>query len=90
MRGVIMVAIRTIDIRNDFKRVSEIVNSGEKVLIARPKNQNLVVLSEKDYNELEKAKRNAEYLAKLDMSMQQVEDGKVIVKTLEELEEMAK
>ena len=85
-----MVAIRTIDIRNDFKRVSEIVNSGEKVLIARPKNQNLVVLSEKDYNELEKAKRNAEYLAKLDMSMQQVEDGKVIVKTLEELEEMAK
>ncbi|MDR2558572.1 MAG: type II toxin-antitoxin system Phd/YefM family antitoxin [Oscillospiraceae bacterium] len=85
-----MVALRTVDFRNDFKRVSEIVYSGEKVLIARPKNQNLVVLSEKDYNELEKAKRNAEYLTKLSESRQQVADGKVIVKTIEELEEMAK
>jgi antitoxin YefM len=86
----IMVALRTVDFRNDFKRVSEIVYSGEKVLIARPKNQNLVVLSERDYNELEKAKRNAEYLAKLNESRQQIEDGKVVVKTIEELEEMAK
>ena len=85
-----MIALRTIDLRNDFKRISEIINSGEKVLIARPKNQNLVVLSEKDYNELEKAKRNAEYLEKLDRSVKQLADGKTVVKTMEELEDMAK
>ncbi|MCL1823279.1 MAG: type II toxin-antitoxin system Phd/YefM family antitoxin [Oscillospiraceae bacterium] len=85
-----MIALRTIDLRNDFKRVSEIINSGEKVLIARPKNQNLVVLSEKDYNELEKAKRNAEYLEKIDRSVRQIAEGKVIIKTTEELEGMAK
>lgn len=34
--------------------MSNLVNSGEKVLIARPHNENLVVLSEKEYNELEK------------------------------------
>ena len=85
-----MIALRTIDFRNDFKKVSEIINSGEKVLIARPKNQNLVVLSEKDYNELERTKQNSEYLAKLNMSAKQIEEGKIVVKTLEELEEMAK
>jgi antitoxin YefM len=85
-----MIALRTIDLRNDFKKVSELINSGEKVLIARPKNQNLVVLSEKDYNDLEKAKRNAEYLEKIDKSLRQLADGNVITKTMEELEDMAK
>jgi antitoxin YefM len=85
-----MIALRTVDLRNDFKRVSELVNAGEKVLIARPHNENLVVLSEKEYNELEKARHNAEYLAKIDRSMRQVAEGRVVVKTMEELEEMAK
>jgi len=84
-----MIALRTIDIRNDFKRVSDLINSGEKVLIARPRNENLVVLSEKEYNELDKARRNAEYLAKIDEAIQQVTDGRVVVKTMEELEAMA-
>ena len=85
-----MVALKTVDLRNDFKRVSEIVQSGETVLISRPHNENLVVLSEKKYNEMEKARRNAEYLAMIDKSLQELADGKVVVKTMEELEEMAK
>jgi antitoxin YefM len=85
-----MIALRTVDLRNDFKRVSELVSSGEKVLIARPHNENLVVISEKEYNELEKARLNAEYLDKIDRSMQQLAEGRVVVKTMEELEEMAK
>jgi antitoxin YefM len=85
-----MIALKTIDLRNDFKRVSALVNAGEKVLIARPRNENLVVLSEKEYNELEKARRNAEYLAKIDAAMERVSQGRVVVKTMEELEEMAK
>ena len=83
-----MIAIKTIDLRNNFKKVSDIINSGEKVLISRPHNENLVVLSEKEYNELEKAYRNNEYLAKLDKSIQQLAEGKVVVKTIEELEAM--
>ena len=85
-----MIALRTVDLRNDFKRVSELVNSGEKVLIARPRNENLVVLSEREYNELEKARRNVEYLAKIDRAFLRVAEGRVVVKTMEELEEMAK
>jgi antitoxin YefM len=85
-----MIALRTIDLRNDFRRVSDLVNAGEKVLIARPHNENLVMLSEKEYNELDKARRNAEYLITLNESMKQYAEGRVVVKTMAELEEMAK
>ncbi|MDR2591889.1 MAG: type II toxin-antitoxin system Phd/YefM family antitoxin [Chitinispirillales bacterium] len=84
-----MLALRTADLHNDFGRISEIIDSGERVLIAQPQSQNLVVLSERDYNELEKAKRNAEYLEKIDRSSRQVAEGRLVVKTMEELEEMA-
>jgi len=83
-----MIALRTIDLRNDFKRVSALVNSGEKVLIARPRNENLVVISENEYNELEKARRNAEYLMKIDRAIENVSEGRVVVKTMAELEAM--
>ena len=84
-----MTALRTIDLRNDFKRVSELVNSGETVLIARPRNENIVVLSERVYNDLEKARRNAEYLAKIDGALGRVALGRTVEKTMAELEEMA-
>jgi antitoxin YefM len=41
------------------------------------------------YNAIIKAARNAEYLDMIDRSMEQIKQGKVVVKTLEELEEMA-
>jgi antitoxin YefM len=85
-----MIALKTVDMRNDFKKVSDLVNAGEKVLIARPRNENLVVLSEKEYNQLEKAAKNAAYLDKIDRSLQQLAEGRVVVKTMEELEDMAK
>ena len=84
-----MITIKTVDLRNDFKRISDIIRDGEKVIISRPHNENLVVLSEKEYNELEKSRRNAEYLAMIDRSLQELAEGKVVVKTMEELEEMA-
>lgn len=57
---------------------------------SRPHNQNLIVSSEAEYRELEKLRRNAEYLAKLERSMQQFKDGKVVVKTMDELLNMEK
>lgn len=41
------------------------------------------------YNELQKAKQNLEYLMKLEESFKEFEEGKVVVKTMEELEAMA-
>lgn len=52
---------------------------------SHPHNQNLIVISEAEHCELEKSRRNAEYLAKLEHSMQQFKEGKVVVKTMDEL-----
>ena len=52
---------------------------------SRPHNQNLIVISETEYRELEKLRRNAEYLAKLEHSMQQFKEGKEVAKTMDEL-----
>lgn len=49
-----MIVLKTTDIRNDFKKISNLVRTGEKILVSRPHNENLVILSEKEYNELEK------------------------------------
>lgn len=55
--------------------------------ISRPKNENVVMSSETEYNDIMKAKRNAEYLAMLDKSMAEAEAGGFITKTVAELEE---
>ena len=59
-------------------------------LVSRPHNENLVILSEKEYNELEKTRRNNEYLAKIERPIEQLSQGRTVVKTIEELEDMAK
>jgi antitoxin YefM len=51
--------------------------------------QKIVVVTEADYQQMLKAKRNAEYLAMLDRSFKELDEGKVVVKTMEELEAMA-
>ena len=83
-----MIALKTVDMRNDFKRVSEIIKNGEKVLISRPHNDNLVVLSENEYNKLEKAWRNAEFINKIEMGVKELEQGKGITLKIEDLEAM--
>ena len=82
-----MLAVKSMDVRDNFKALCDKVFKGETLIISRPKNENVVMLSEKEYNEMMKAKRNAEYLAMLDKSMQEAEAGGFIVKTIEELEE---
>lgn len=79
-----MIAVKTCDARAYFKKINDMVTAGEKVLISRPRNKNLVIIGEDEYNTLEKARRNAEYLAKINRSIQQFRDGHVVVKTMTE------
>jgi PHD/YefM family antitoxin component YafN of YafNO toxin-antitoxin module len=50
---------------------------------------NLVILSEPDYEKMRRAERNAEYLAKLDQAHADLEAGKGITLSMEQLEAMA-
>ncbi len=82
-----MIAVRSMDVRENFKAFCDKVFQGETLIISRPKNENIVMLSEAEYNEMLKAKRNAEYLAMLDKSIEEAEAGGFIVKKQAELEE---
>lgn len=80
-----MLAVKSMDLRNNFKALCDKVFGGEVLIVSRPKNENVVMMSEKEYNEIMKAARNAEYLAMLDKSMNEAASGGFIPKTLDEL-----
>lgn len=80
---------KQVDVRANIKKYFDMACDGRAVMIPRKANRNVVILSEEEYHELQKAKRNAEYLAKLDRADKQLRSGKVVEKTMEELEAMA-
>ncbi|MGN0484004.1 MAG: type II toxin-antitoxin system Phd/YefM family antitoxin [Lachnospiraceae bacterium] len=83
-----MIATKQMELRANIKKYFDIAYNGEPVIVARKENKNVVVISETEYNELQKAKRNAEYLKKLDDSMQQLKDGNTITLTMDEMKKM--
>lgn len=83
-----MLAVKSMDVRDNFKSFCDKVFDGETLIVSRPKNQNVVMMSESEYNNIMKAKRNAEYLTMLDKSMAEAETGKFIIKSIEELGEL--
>ena len=70
-----MVAVKGTDLKNNFKFFCDQVYHGETIIIPRPKNENVVMVSEKEYAEFEKFKRNMEYLAKIDKAIEQRSQG---------------
>lgn len=83
-----MLAVKSVNVRDNFKEWCDKISMGETVVISRPRNQNIYMINETEYNELQKAKRNTEYLAMLDKSEEQFQKGDTITFTLEELKEM--
>lgn len=84
-----MIATKQMELRANIKKYFDLAFSGEPVIVSRKENKNVVVISEAEYNELQKARRNAAYFAHLDRSMEELKNGDVIVKSLEELERLA-
>ena len=80
-----MLAVKSMDVRENFKSLCDKVFNGETLIVSRPKNENIVMISEAEYNEIIKAKRNADYLAMLDKSMAEAESGGFVTKTIDEL-----
>lgn len=75
--GVIMLAVNYSTIRNNLKDYCDkATDSHETIIVTRKDEKNVVILSLEKFNQLEKAARNAEYLAMLDRSMAQLEAGK--------------
>lgn len=71
-----MLAVKSANVRDNFKEWCDRISMGETVVISRPQNKNIYMISEKEYNELTKAKRNAEYLEKLQRGIVALNAGK--------------
>ena len=52
-----MIAIKTADLTQDFKKIADRIVAGETVLVSRPRNENLVVITEREYNELNESRK---------------------------------
>lgn len=84
-----MLAVNYSTIREKLKAYCDkATDQDETIIVTRKNEKNVVLISLEKYNALLKAARNAEYLDMIDRSMKQAENGKVVVKTMEELEAM--
>ena len=81
-----MKVVKSMDVRSNFKSFCEQAYNGETITISRKRNENVVLLSEREYNDLLKAKQNAEYLSMLNNSIKEIENGGITIKTIDELE----
>ena len=83
-----MVTARQVDLRNQMKSYFDMAFNGETVFVPRRENKNVYIISQIEYENLQKAKRNAEYLTMLDHSIEQLNNNEVVLKSMEELRAM--
>ena len=83
-----MLNVKTDNIKNNLEEYFNKVISGETLIISTHNNEKVVLISEKEYNELLKIKRNTKYLDMLDKSIEEYENGNTITKTIEDLEDL--
>ena len=85
-----MLAVNYSTIRENLKFYCDKGTDGnETVIVTRKDEKNVVLISLEEWNELQRALKNAEYLGKLNRSLSDINAGHVIKKTMQDLEEMA-
>lgn len=71
-----MLAVNYSTIRNNLKDYCDkATDDGETVIVTRKNEKNVVLMSLEQYNEMQKALRNAQYLARIDQGVKQLEKG---------------
>lgn len=83
-----MLAVNYSTIRSKLKDYCDkATDNHETVIITRKGEKNVVLISLEEYNSIMKAARNAEYLAKIDRSIEQLEQGEGKVHELIEVDD---
>ena len=87
-----MQAISVSEARQNFKKYcDDVVENNDIIIVSRNGNgkETMVCIDLSEYNKLQKAKQNLEYIMKIEESFKQLDEGKVVIKTMDELEAMA-
>lgn len=84
-----MLAVNYSTIRENLKTYCDrVTDNNETVIVTRKGEKNVVIISLDEWNSLQKAARSAEYLGKLDRAIADIKAGRVVTKTIDELEAM--
>ena len=71
-----MLAINYSTLKNNLKDYcEEASDNNQTIIVTRKKSKSIVIMSFDNYNQLMKNVRYAEYLAKLDRSIEQIKNG---------------
>ncbi len=88
-----MLAVNFSTMRENFKKFCDkVTDNFETIIITRKDNKNLVLMSLDEYNNIMENQfimSNRAYYERLLESKKQIEKGQVLVKSMEELEELA-
>lgn len=83
-----MLAANYSTIREHLKAYcDQVTDNNETVIVTRKNEKNVVIISLEEWNELQKAYRNSQYLSKIDRAIADVNAGHIITKSIEELEQ---
>lgn len=83
-----MLAVNYSTIREQLKSYCDkVTDEHETVIVTRKGEKNVVLISLEEWNSLQKAARNAEYLAKIDRAIEQLSAGKGQLHDLIEVDE---
>lgn len=86
-----MLAANYTALRNNLKDYcDQVCDTKETLIVTRKADRNVVLMSLDRYNEIEKILRNLQYIALLEESNRQFREGRVVAKSMEELEKMAR
>ena len=73
-----MFAVNYSTFRSKLKEYcDEATDNNETIIVTRKDEKNVVIISLEQYNQMMKAARSAEYLAKLDRAIEQLSNGNV-------------
>ena len=70
-----MIVTKQMDLRANIKKYFDLAFNGETIVVSRKENKNVVVISEQEYNELQREKRNSERLLFLHGNCNKMERG---------------
>ena len=83
-----MLAVNYSTLRNSLKKYCDIaVKEKETIIVTRKEEQNVVIMSLDQYNEMEKRINNEKYIEMLEKSLKELKENNVVVKTLDELDQ---
>ena len=93
MQGVdFMLAVNYSTYRNNLKEYCDrATDDNETIIVTRKGEKNVVIMSLDEYNNIMenlKILKNPSYFIELFRSLQQLNEGKIVIKTIEELESM--